>query len=138
MKTLHTAYRVSDLARSMDFYAKVGYREIGRVAFETGAILVMLNLPGDGNVVTLELAYDPTIAAVDVGTGFSHIVVQVNTLDTTLADLAAKGIGFDEPQRPAGDHGPKTCFVRDPDGYRIELVEWPPGHPDDMTRADFP
>jgi lactoylglutathione lyase len=138
MKTLHTAYRVSDLVRSVDFYQKVGYREIGRVTFEGGSVLVMLNLPGDGDEVTLELAYDPNIAAVDIGTGFSHIVVQVDTLDATLADLAAKSVGFDEPQRPAGEHGPKTCFLRDPDGYRIELVEWPPGHPDGLTRADFP
>ena len=137
MKTLHPAFRVSDLVRSLDFYAKVGYQEIGRVAFENGAILVMLNLPGDGDVVTLELAYDPTSASVDVGTGFSHLAVQVDTLDATLADLAAQGVECDAPQRPAGEHGPKTSFVRDPDGYRLELVEWPPGHPDGLTRADF-
>ena len=138
MKTLHTAYRVSDLVRSVDFYEKVGYREIGRVALGEGSVLVMLNLPGDGDVVTLELAYDPTSDAVDIGTGFSHIVVQVDTLDATLADLTAKGVGFDQPQRPAGEHGPKTSFVSDPDGYRIELVEWPAGHPNGLTRADFP
>jgi len=137
MKTLHTAYRVSDLVRSLDFYDKIGYQEIGRVTLAGGAILIMLNLPGDGDVVTLELAYDPQTLAVDVGTGFSHIVVQVDTLDATLADLAAKGVRFEEPQRPAGEHGPQTCFVHDPDGYRIELVEWPPGHPDGLTRADF-
>jgi lactoylglutathione lyase len=138
MKTLHTAYRVADLLRALDFYAKVGYQEIGRVAFEHDALLVMLNLPGDGDEVTLELAYDPTRAAVDVGTGFSHIAVQVDNLDATLADLAAQGVEFAAPQRPAGENGPKTCFVRDPDGYRLELVEWPPGHPAGLTRADFP
>ena len=137
MKTLHTAYRVSDLIRALDFYAKIGYREIGRVAVENDALLVMLNLPGDGDVVTLELVYDPTRTSVDVGTGFSHIAVQVETLDATLATLAAQGVGCDAPQRPAGEHDPQTCFVRDPDGYRLELVEWPAGHPDDMTRADF-
>lgn len=137
MKTLHTAYRVRDLDRAVAFYAQVGFREIGRVAVGEGVILVMLNLPGDGDVVTLELAYDPTIASIAVGTGFSHIVVQIDTLDATVADLAEKGVGVEEPQRPAGESGPKTCFVRDPDGYRIELVEWPPGHPDGITCADF-
>jgi len=43
MKTLLTAYRVSDLGRSLDFYDRFGFREIGRVAFEDGSILVMLN-----------------------------------------------------------------------------------------------
>ena len=126
---------MSDLVRSVDFYDKLGYREIGRVAFGDGSILVMLNLPGDGEEVTLELAYDPKINAVDVGTGFSHIAVQVDTLDATLADLAAKGVGFDEPQRPAGEHGPKTCFVRDPDGYRIEFSS-PTDAPEESELAE--
>jgi len=137
MKTLLTAYRVSDLRRSVDFYEKVGFTEIGRVAFEDGSMRVMLNLPGDGDMATLELAYDPKIDSIELGTGFSHIAVQVDNLDSKLADLAEKGVGFDEPQRPAGDNGPKTSFVRDPDGYQIEVVEWPPGHPDGITRADF-
>ncbi|WP_018529083.1 MULTISPECIES: hypothetical protein [unclassified Streptomyces] len=36
-----------------------------------------------------------------------------------------------------GPHGPKTSWLTDPDGYRIELVEWPPGHSDSLTEADF-
>lgn len=128
---------MSGLVRALDFYATVGYREIGRVAVGDDALLVMLNLPGDGDMVTLELAHDPARPSVDVGTGFSHIAVQVDTLRATLAALAAQGVGCDAPRRPAGEHGPTTCVVRDPDGYRLELVEWPPGHPDGLTRADF-
>lgn len=137
MKTLHTAYRVRNLARSLAWYEKVGFREIGRVSLGDGAVLVMLNLPGDGDVVTLELAYDGGRHPFALGTGFSHIAVQVDDLAATLADLAGKGVSFEESQRPAGEDGPRTSFLLDPDGYRLELVEWPPGHPDDMTRADF-
>lgn len=137
MKTLHTAYRVQDLARSLAWYGKVGFQEIGRVSFEDGTVLAMLNLPGDGDVVTLELVRDGGRQPFAPGTGFSHIAVQVDDLTATLADLAAQGVAFAEPQRPAGEDGPYTCFLLDPDEYRLELVEWPPGHPDDMTRADF-
>lgn len=137
MKTLHSAYRVRDLARSADFYAKVGYREIGRVAFADGASLLMLNLPGDGEVVALELVYDPRLDPLVIGDGFSHLAVQVDDLAATLADLTRKGIAVDGPHRPGGEAGPATAFVHDPDGYRLELVQWPPGHPADMTRADF-
>lgn len=31
-----------------------------------------------------------------------------------------------------------TSWLTDPDGYRIELVQWPAGHADGLTRADFP
>lgn len=137
MKTLHTAYRVLDIARSVAFYGHIGFREIGRVALGGGATLVMLNLPGDNDEVSLELVYDPALETITVGNGFSHIVVQVDRLDATRAQLAEKGVACAAPERPGGPHGPYTCFLWDPDGYRIELVQWPPGHPDGMTRADF-
>src|SRR5579859_4010263 len=109
----------------MAFYERVGFREIGRVAFEDSSMLVMLNLPGDGEVVTLELAHNPTLDSLEIGNGFSHIVVQVDRLDATLAELTARGVAFDEMRTPAGDNGPRTSFLHDPDGYRIELVERP-------------
>jgi lactoylglutathione lyase len=97
----------------------------------------MLNLPGDRDVVTLELAYDPGMDSLEIGNGFSHIAVKVDSLSSTLSRLASEGVSFDPPQMPGGDAGPKTAVIHDPDGYRLELVEWPPGHPDEMTRADF-
>ena len=41
------------------------------------------------------------------------------------------------PALPAGTEGPQTSWITDPDGYRIELVQWPAGHADGMTEADF-
>ncbi len=137
MKTLHTAYRVSDLERSLTFYRTVGFREIGRVAPGDESLLVMLHLPDDGDVVTLELVHAPARGAVEIGTGFSHIVVQVDDLAAALATLAAAGIACGEIERPGGEAGPAVSTLDDPDGYGIELVQWPPGHPDDMTSADF-
>jgi len=136
MKTLLTAFRVSDLDLSRRFYAQVGFREIGSV--DTGdAFRVMLNLPGDGDEVTLELVFEPSISRLEVGNGFSHIAVQVDDLDTLLAVLEGAGIDFGDPQLPGGPDGPKTAFLTDPDGYRIELVQWPPGHTAALTSADF-
>ena len=137
MKTLHTAYRVADLSRSAAFYAKVGFLEIGRVSFEDGSVLLMLNLPGDGDVVTLELVYNTGGNPLEVGNGFSHMAVQVDDLVATLSELTNNGIAVDGPNYPGGEAGPITADIRDPDGYRLELVQWPPGHPADMTRADF-
>jgi len=138
MKTILTAYRVRDLGRSANFYFKVGFQEIGRVEFEEGSTLLMLNLPGDGEVVTLELAHDPRIDRIEIGNGFSHLAVQVDDLAALLAYLVTRGIEVDGPHFPGGEDGPKTAFVHDPDGYRLEFVQWPPGHPAEMTRADFP
>ena len=97
----------------------------------------MLRLPG-GGFVTIELVYDPAKGAVELGTGLNHLVVQVESLEATLAELAARGIAAEPPPGPtAGADGPRTSWITDPDGYRIELVHRPAGHADGMTKADF-
>src|SRR5919202_6416601 len=102
MKTLLTAHRVQDLARSLAWYGKVGFRELGRVTTEDGTVLAMLNLPGDGDAVTLELVDDGGRRPFALGTGFSHLAVQVDDLAATLAELAAQGVACAEPHPPAG------------------------------------
>ena len=136
MRTLHVGLRVSDLERSLPFYTAVGYTVVGTVAGTAFGSLTMLRLPGDG-FAAIELVYDPARGAVDLGTGINHLVVQVESLDTTLADLAAQGIVAEPPGLPAGADGPRTSWIADPDGYRIELVQWPAGHADGITEADF-
>jgi lactoylglutathione lyase len=136
MKTLHTAYRVSDLAASLGFYSGLGYAELGRVEIGEGATLTMLKFP-DEEVATLELVHRPTELPVQVGTGFSHLVVQVDDLATTIESLSSAGLSTGPVQRPGGPQGPQTSWLTDPDGYRIELVQWPYGHPDGITAADF-
>ncbi|PZF81797.1 VOC family protein [Jiangella anatolica] len=65
----------------------------------------------------------------------NHLVIQTDDLAATVAQLAAQGIEAEPPF----DHGEDmwTSWLTDPDGYRIELVQWPPGHPEGMTAADF-
>lgn len=136
MKTLHTAYRVSDLATSLHFYAALGYEEVGRVAIGGGESLTMLKLPGE-DAVTVELVHRPADGPVVLGTGFSHIVVQVENLASTIQSLSQTGLTPGPAQRPGGADGPQTSWLTDPDGYRVELVQWPSGHPDGITEADF-
>jgi lactoylglutathione lyase len=135
MRTLHVGLRVADLERSLAFYTAIGYEVLGDVpATELGS-LTMLKLPGD-EFVTLELVHDRDSGPVTSG-GFSHLVIQVDDMQATRAQLAAGGIQTEEPGSPDGSADFWTAWVTDPDGYRIELVQWPDGHPDGMTRSDF-
>jgi lactoylglutathione lyase len=136
MRTLHVGLRVSDLKRSLAFYTAVGYMVIGTVEGTAFGNLTMLRLPGD-DFVTIELVHDPARGQVDLGTGINHLVIQVESLDATIADLAAKGIVAEPPGLPGGADGPRNSWITDPDGYRIELVQWPTGHADGITEADF-
>jgi lactoylglutathione lyase len=133
MRMLHLGLRVTDLDRSLAFYTAVGYAELGRVP-ETGfGSLTMLKLPGDP-YASLELVHDPARPVKDTG-AVNHLVIQTDDIDATVADLAIKGVTTEPP----AELGPgfKTAWLTDPDGYRIELVQWSPGHPVGMTEADF-
>jgi lactoylglutathione lyase len=135
MRTLHVGLRVADLARSLEFYTGLGYVVIGNVP-ETGfGSLTMLKLPGD-EFVSLELVHDPARGSVDPG-GLNHLVIQVESMQATIADLATRGIGAGPAASPDGSSDFWTSWLTDPDGYRIELVQWPAGHPDGMTEADM-
>lgn len=67
----------------MDFYAPLGYEQVGRVDLGDLASLTMLKFPIEA-VVTLELVHRPSDGQVDVGTGFCHLVVQVDDLGATI------------------------------------------------------
>lgn len=137
MKTLFVAYRVTDLDRSVRFYTALGYIVLGKVETGDGTRLRILKFPGEP-AASLELVHRPGGGGrIDVGNGFDHLAIQVETLATTLETLAASGLEPGSIEFPGGPHGPKTSWLTDPDGYRIELVEWPSGHPDGMTAADF-
>ncbi len=135
MRTLFVAYRVSDLERSLGFYVALGYRELGRVAFDDGGRLAVLSFP-DEPVATLELVHRPDAGPVDGG-GFDHLAIQVDDLTSTLQKLTRRGLDPGPLEFPSGPDGPRTAWLKDPDGYRIELVEWPPGHPWGLTADDF-
>ncbi len=134
MRTLHVGLRVTDLGRSLAFYTAVGYEVVGRVPETPIGQLIMLKLPDD-EFVAVELVHDGR--PVDRGTEVSHLVVQVESMADTLGVLAGHGI---EPVAPGQerDDGLKTAFIGDPDGRRIELVQWPAGHTGGITAADWP
>lgn len=134
MRTLHFGLRVADLDRSLAFYGAVGYAVIGSVPETPLGKLVMLKLPKD-DFVTIELVYDPQGHG-NPGTGLSHFVIQVESMEAAIAELSTLGIDAEAPDT----HGSEdffTTWVGDPDGNRIELVQWPAGHADGMTAEDF-
>lgn len=135
MRTLHVGLRVADLQRSLTFYTALGYEVLGTVPETELGSLTMIKLPGD-EFVTVELVHDPDYGAIDPG-GLNHLVIQVESMPKTVAALTARNVHVEAPSSPDGSEDFWTSWTSDPDGYRIELVQWPAGHPDGMTAADF-
>jgi lactoylglutathione lyase len=120
---IHTCYRILEIDRSVDFYEKLGFEELMRMPIgDDEATNVFMGLPDDG--ARLELTYNHgREEPYDVGTGYGHIAVTVQDLDSTLEALAESGIEPEKPPYTVREGGSRICFVRDHDSYRIELIE---------------
>jgi lactoylglutathione lyase len=121
MELIHTCYRIGDIDRSVAFYEALGFEERRRAPIREEAINVFMGLPGDGD--RLELTYNFGVDVYEIGTGYGHIAVSVDDLAATLERLKEQEI---EPEREpyrVREGGALLCFVRDPDGYRIELID---------------
>lgn len=132
-RTLLLGLRVGDRERSLAFYRTLGYEVVGTVPSTSIGHLTMLKLPADP-FVTLELV--DAGAPVRQGDNFSHLVVQVESMREVVALLAAAGLGA-EVTSPDGTEEFLVAMLADPDGNAVELVQWPPGHAEGMTAADF-
>ena len=124
MGLIHTCYRITDIDRSVAFYAALGFDEIGRIPIREEAVNVFMGLPDDGPEPRLELTYNfGQDEPYEIGTGYGHIAITTPDLDGALARLAEQGIEPERPPYTVRDGGSRLCFVRDPDGYRIEILE---------------
>jgi lactoylglutathione lyase len=122
---LHTMVRITDPEKSRAFYEALGFtfsRDMDIVRNgEKEATNYFFSLGDAENV--LELTYNHDGRTYDLGSGYGHIAVAVDDLSGTLEALAGQGI---EPEREpyrVREGGSLLCFVQDPDGYRIELID---------------
>jgi lactoylglutathione lyase len=118
---IHTCYRIGEIDRSVAFYKALGMEEIGRMPIREEAINVFMGFPGDGP--RLELTYNHGVDSYELGTGYNHVAITVENLDEVLPQLAGQGIEPEKAPYTVREGGSRLCFVRDPDGYRIELIE---------------
>jgi lactoylglutathione lyase len=121
MELIHTCYRITDPERSVRFYEALGFEKRRELPIRDEAVNIFMGLPGDGD--RLELTYNFGVDSYEPGTGYGHIAVAVEDIEETLARLREQGIEPEKPPYRVREGGSLLCFVRDPDGYRIELIE---------------
>ena len=122
---LHTMVRITDPEQSRTFYEALGFQFENDMDIVRNGELEATNYffgVGDQKSV-LELTYNHDGRTYEMGTAYGHIALAVDDLDETLARLQAQGI---EPEREpyrVREGGNLICFVRDPDSYRLELID---------------
>jgi lactoylglutathione lyase len=122
---LHTMVRVTDPERSRAFYEALGMefrRDLPIVRDgELEATNYFFGFPGED--AELELTFNHDGRTYELGTAYGHVAIGVEDLDGTLARLAEQGIEPERPPYTVREGGSRLCFVRDPDDYRIEIIE---------------
>ena len=122
---LHTMYRITDPQRSRAFYELLGFEFRKEMPIERNGELEATNyffrMPGQEE--ELELTFNHDGRTYEMGTAYGHIAISVDDLESTLAGLAKQGVEPEKPPYRVREGGSLLCFVRDPDGYRIELIE---------------
>ena len=124
MELIHTCYRITDPDRSVAFYEALGFEKRRELPIRDEAINYFLGMPGS-DAPELELTYnfETPEGGYEIGTGYGHIALTVDDLDATLAELAGQGIEPERPPYQVREGGSRICFIRDPDSYRVELIE---------------
>ena len=122
MELIHTCYRITDPERSIAFYEALGLEKRRELPIRDEAMNYFLGVPGQDSP-ELELTHNFGVDSYELGTGYGHVALTVEDLDGTLERLAAQGIEPEREPYTVREGGSRLCFVRDPDGYRIELIE---------------
>jgi lactoylglutathione lyase len=118
-------YRITDPSASRAFYEALGLEFRRELPIVRDGELEATNFffAAPGQVEELELTFNHDGRNYEMGTGYGHIALGVDDLDAALAELAEQGITPEREPYRVREGGSRLCFVRDPDSYRVELIE---------------
>ena len=119
MKLAHTMIRVKDLDRTLDFYTNfIGLKEVRRKEIGKEAVLVFLQ--DESESYSIELTYNYGENEYDLGNQFGHLAFWTTDLEALIADVEKRGWWY---RRSRPDMTSKYIFVKDPNGYDVEILE---------------
>ncbi len=124
MRILHTMIRTGDLGRSIDFYTKVlGMRLLRQHEYPEGKFtLAFLGYGEESEQAAIELTYNWGVDHYDIGTGYGHVAIEVDDVYTACDEMKRLGGTVVREAGPMKGGTKPIAFMRDPDGYMIELI----------------
>ncbi len=125
MRILHTMLRVGDLDRSIKYYTEVlGMSLIRQKDYPSGRFTMAFVGYGDeSDSAVIELTYNYGVDSYDLGEGFGHVAIGVEDIYKTCDAIKAQGGLITRDPGPMQHGSTVIAFVKDPDGYAIELIE---------------
>jgi lactoylglutathione lyase len=125
MRILHTMIRVVDLDKSIDFYTQIfGMQLLRRKDFPEGKFtLAFVGYGDEKDNTVIELTHNWETTSYELGNAFGHIAIAVDDAYKACDEITAKGGNVVRPAGPMKHGGSVIAFVKDPDGYMIELIQ---------------
>ncbi|MUJ20670.1 lactoylglutathione lyase [Aliivibrio fischeri] len=124
-RILHTMIRVGNLDKSIEFYTKVMGMDLLRqnTNEEYKYTLAFLGYGDESQGAVIELTYNWGTEEYDMGTAFGHIAIGVDDIYATCDTIKAAGGNVTREAGPVKGGSTHIAFVKDPDGYMIELIQ---------------
>lgn len=124
MRLLHTMLRVAELDKSIDFYTRVlKMKLLRRKEFPEGRFtLAFLGYGDESENTALELTHNWDTDSYDHGNAYGHIAIEVDDVYKACDEIKAVGGTVTREAGPMKGGTTVLAFVRDPDGYAIELL----------------
>ena len=125
MKILHTMLRVGDLQRSLDFYTKTLGMSLLRTTDRPDQkySLAFVGYGPEADNAVLELTCNYGVERYDLGTAYGHVAIEVDDAYAACDRIKSAGGVIARPAGPVKGGSTVIAFVKDPDGYQIELVQ---------------
>lgn len=123
-KLLHTRMRVDDLEKTVRFYKEIlGLEEVSRHQSPRGSELVFISTPNSDELI--EITHFPGSGPVRVDEDLIHLAFEVDDLQAFREYIRAKGLEFSDGPTTSQRTGSTFAFIDAPEGYEIELIEYP-------------
>jgi lactoylglutathione lyase len=131
----HWALKVHNLERSLAFYRDtLGFEEMMRIDQEDGQLMLVYLRVTDTQFVELFPRGKGGVAPDEDITSMHHVCLQVNNIADTAAALTAAGVPLFRAAK-LGLDGNNQCWIKDPDGNRIEFMQMLPGNMQEVAIA---
>jgi len=126
MRILHTMLRVGDLDHSISFYQDIlGMKLLRKTDYADGKFtLAFLGYGSEEDTAVIELTYNWETSSYDLGTGYGHIAIGVEDIYATCQGIEESGGNVVRAPGPMKHGSTVIAFVEDPDGYKIELIQF--------------
>lgn len=124
-RILHTMLRVGDLDRSIEFYTQIMGMKLLRQSenSEYKYTLAFLGYGDESTGAVIELTYNWGVADYEMGNAYGHIAIGVDNIYSTCEAIKAAGGNVTREPGPVKGGSTHIAFVKDPDGYMIELIQ---------------